>query len=135
MEKRSSSLRGDYSSTPSYTPPDSRLDALKNLSNIGAAQAYDSTQSQAYRNVGSGLMLGGLFFQIILWIIYIIFFAKFQSRLRRDGEIKLTEDKAARVRATSLALYINIVTFMVILDKIDADDRFVQFTGSWSSRC
>lgn len=63
-------------------------------------------------------MLGGLFFQVVLWIIYLTFFAKFQSRLRRDGEIKLTEDKAARVRATSLALYINIVTFMVILHKL-----------------
>jgi len=89
------------------------LPQVTHLQTRGAAQAYDSTQSQAYRNVGSGLMLGGLFFQVVLWIIYLTFFAKFQSRLRRDGEIKLTEDKAARVRATSLALYINIVTFMI----------------------
>jgi RTA1 like protein len=94
------------------------VDALENVTNIGTAQAYDSSQSQAYRNVGSGLMLGGLFFQVVLWIIYLIFFAKFQSRLHREGGINLTEDKAACVRTTSLALYINILTFMVILDKL-----------------
>jgi hypothetical protein len=89
------------------------LPQVTHLQTRGTAQAYDSSQSQAYRNVGSGLMLGGLFFQVILWIIYLIFFAKFQSRLHREGGLNLTEDKTARVRTTSLALYITILTFMI----------------------
>lgn len=75
----------------------------------GVVQAYNYSEDQSYRNGGSGTMLGGLGLTFCMWIIYAIFFAIFVFRYFRQHDMPTSD----RVRAISVALFINIITLTV----------------------
>jgi hypothetical protein len=85
---------------------------------IGVAQAYNYTKDLKYRNAGSGVMLGGLGLNLGVWIIYAILFALFLSRFFREHSLSSTNPVARRVRSTSVALSINIFTFLVCFTRV-----------------
>jgi hypothetical protein len=78
-------------------------------------------------------MLIGLGINLGVWIIYAIIFATFVTRYFREHSVSSTNPITQRVRSISIALGINIITFLVLpTTSMVLRTRFVRRIGSWS---